>query len=108
MHLLNLFMTYSEYGMQTETECAYPEYFNGYCPESWLKGKTVYMRLIQMIFLKMKKQVCKLQFTSGCTGSDTYVARQRSIKLSPRYAHETELGDFYWNNVLTGGLIATE
>jgi hypothetical protein len=76
-------------------ENIYPDYFNGYCPESWLKGKTVRMRLNVYDFFE--SEATGLQIAIIHPGVQAVVIKWRGMgrfKENPRYADETEMGEF--------------
>lgn len=78
-----------------ETENKYPDYFNGFCPESWLQGKKVRMRLNVYDFFESEKT--GLQIAIIHPGVQAVILQSRGngrFKEKPRYADETEAGEF--------------
>jgi hypothetical protein len=81
--------------VESETRKAYPDYFNGYCPESWLQGRTVFMQLnIDNFFESVETG---LQIAVIHPGVQAVILKRRGkglFKTPVKFAHETELGEF--------------
>src|SRR5947208_17198691 len=81
--------------VSTKIDYVYPEYFNGYCPESWATGKKVRMRLNMHDFFESEET--GLQIVIIHPGVQAVILKwrgNRRFKATPRYADETELGEF--------------
>jgi len=67
--------------------------WNGYCPESWLKGKRVKMRLNKNDFYESEETGLQIAVLSGVQAVVLNFRGKGDFRLEPKYADEIENGE---------------
>lgn len=67
--------------------------WNGYCPESWLKGKRVKMRLNKNDFYESEETGLQIAVLSGVQAVILNFRGKSDFRLEPKYADEIENGE---------------
>ncbi len=68
--------------------------WNGYCPESYLAGKTVRMRLNQWDFFESEETGLQICVLTGVQAIILNFRGEGKFRLTPKYADEIESGEF--------------
>ena len=66
--------------------------WNGYCPESWLKGKTVRMRLNSWDFYESEETGLQIAVLGGVQAVILNFRGSRDFRKTPAYGDEVEMG----------------
>jgi hypothetical protein len=68
------------------------QFWNGYCPECWLKGKRERMRLNSFDFFECEKSGLQIMlFVTGVAGIILKFRGKGKFRIKPEYAHENEI-----------------
>ena len=67
--------------------------WNGYCPESWLKGKTVRMRLNEMDFFESEETGLQIALLQGVQAIILNFRGTGKFRSTPNYGDEIENGE---------------
>ena len=71
-----------------------PMMWNGYCPESWLKGKTVRMKLNENDFFESEETGLQICVLAGVQAIILNFRGNGSFRTNPVYGDDVELGEF--------------
>lgn len=67
--------------------------WNGYCPESWLQGKKVRMRLNSSDFYESEETGLQIAVLSGVQAIILNFRGEGKFRLTPQFADEIESGE---------------
>lgn len=67
--------------------------WNGYCPESWLKGKTIRMRLNTSDFFESEETGLQICVLKGLQAVILNFRGKGKFKTSPEYADDMDCGE---------------